>query len=108
MVKVKAPTQAELLARALDAEEGNIAAHRDYLALEEEKRRKERIMQERALKPQVKVRASTPTSIYLLNFAFDRSCARLRLLPVRAIFGIASIASSLSHIYPHQMVLVPF
>ncbi|KZV61826.1 hypothetical protein PENSPDRAFT_759167 [Peniophora sp. CONT] len=40
VVKIEAPTQAELLARALDAEEGNIAAHRDYLALEEEKRRK--------------------------------------------------------------------
>ena len=40
IVKTKAPTQAELLARALDAEEGNIAAHKNYLALEEEKRRK--------------------------------------------------------------------
>ncbi|KAJ4485347.1 YL1 nuclear protein-domain-containing protein [Lentinula aciculospora] len=35
----KRPTQAELLARALDTEEGNIVDHRDYLMLEEEKRR---------------------------------------------------------------------
>ncbi|KIK66054.1 hypothetical protein GYMLUDRAFT_93816 [Collybiopsis luxurians FD-317 M1] len=31
-------TQAELLARALDTEEGNLVDHRDYLRLEEEKR----------------------------------------------------------------------
>ncbi|KAJ3868145.1 YL1 nuclear protein-domain-containing protein [Lentinula novae-zelandiae] len=35
----KRPTQAELLARALDTEEGNLVDHRDYLMLEEEKRR---------------------------------------------------------------------
>ncbi|VDC07024.1 unnamed protein product [Peniophora sp. CBMAI 1063] len=44
IVKVKAPTQAELLAQALDAEEGNTAAHRDYLALEAEKRKKAHVV----------------------------------------------------------------
>ncbi|KAJ7726064.1 YL1 nuclear protein-domain-containing protein [Mycena maculata] len=37
-------TQAELLARALDAEEGNIVEHRDYLRVEEEKRRRARVV----------------------------------------------------------------
>ncbi|KAJ7475652.1 YL1 nuclear protein-domain-containing protein [Mycena latifolia] len=37
-------SQAELIARALDAEEGNIVEHRDYLKLEEEKRRRARVV----------------------------------------------------------------
>ncbi|KAJ7178650.1 YL1 nuclear protein-domain-containing protein [Mycena crocata] len=37
-------SQAELIARALDAEEGNIVSHRDYLKLEEEKRRRARVI----------------------------------------------------------------
>ncbi|KAJ3489399.1 hypothetical protein NLI96_g2163 [Meripilus lineatus] len=36
--KTRAPTQAELIARALDMEEGNMKEHRDYLQTEEEKR----------------------------------------------------------------------
>ncbi|KAJ6577256.1 YL1 nuclear protein-domain-containing protein [Mycena capillaripes] len=45
-VRADAPTisQAELIARALDAEEGNIVEHRDYLKLEEEKRRRARVV----------------------------------------------------------------
>ena len=39
-IQTRAPTQAELIARALDAEEGNIVEHRDYLRLEEEKRKR--------------------------------------------------------------------
>ncbi|RDX51558.1 hypothetical protein OH76DRAFT_1401445 [Lentinus brumalis] len=42
--KIKAPTQAELLARALDMEEGNIEQHRNYLTIEEEKRRKAQVV----------------------------------------------------------------
>ncbi|EIW86247.1 hypothetical protein CONPUDRAFT_161045 [Coniophora puteana RWD-64-598 SS2] len=38
------PTQDELIARALDTEEGNIVEHRDYLRLEEEKRAKARVV----------------------------------------------------------------
>lgn len=41
---IRAPTQDELLARALDTEEGNIIEHRDYLSLEEEKRRRARVV----------------------------------------------------------------
>lgn len=37
-------SQAELIARALDAEEGNIVEHRDYLKLEEDKRRRARVV----------------------------------------------------------------
>ncbi|KAG5636002.1 hypothetical protein H0H81_009429 [Sphagnurus paluster] len=37
-------TQAELIARALDNEEGNIVEHRDYLKVEEEKRRRARVV----------------------------------------------------------------
>ncbi|KAJ6620133.1 YL1 nuclear protein-domain-containing protein [Mycena sp. CBHHK59/15] len=37
-------TQAELIARALDNEEGNIVEHRDYLKLEEEKRKRARVV----------------------------------------------------------------
>ncbi|KAJ7104311.1 YL1 nuclear protein-domain-containing protein [Mycena belliarum] len=40
----RAASQAELIARALDAEEGNIVEHRDYLKLEEEKRRRARVV----------------------------------------------------------------
>ncbi|KAJ7674158.1 YL1 nuclear protein-domain-containing protein [Mycena rosella] len=40
----RAVSQAELIARALDAEEGNIVEHRDYLKLEEEKRRRARVV----------------------------------------------------------------
>ncbi|TFK89270.1 hypothetical protein K466DRAFT_584757 [Polyporus arcularius HHB13444] len=43
-IKIKAPTQAELLARALDMEEGNIEQHRNYLTIEEEKRRKAQVV----------------------------------------------------------------
>ena len=39
-VKVRAQTQDELIARALDMEEGNIFEHRNYLSVEEEKRRR--------------------------------------------------------------------
>ncbi|KAI0324453.1 hypothetical protein GY45DRAFT_1262825 [Cubamyces sp. BRFM 1775] len=42
--KTKAPTQEELIARALDMEEGNIEEHRNYLTIEEEKRRKARVV----------------------------------------------------------------
>lgn len=37
-------TQAELIARALDNEEGNIVEHRDYLKNEEEKRKRARVV----------------------------------------------------------------
>ncbi|KIJ04804.1 hypothetical protein PAXINDRAFT_104010 [Paxillus involutus ATCC 200175] len=40
------PTQDELIARALDAEEGNIIEHRDYLRLEEEKRARARVVRQ--------------------------------------------------------------
>jgi len=39
-VKVRAQTQDELIARALDMEEGNIFEHRNYLFVEEEKRKR--------------------------------------------------------------------
>lgn len=42
--KVRAPTQTELIARALDMEEGNISEHRNYLTLEEEKRKQARLV----------------------------------------------------------------
>jgi YL1 nuclear protein len=38
-IKVRAPTQDELIARALDMEEGNIVEHKNYLFVEEEKRK---------------------------------------------------------------------
>jgi hypothetical protein len=38
--KVRAPTQDELIARALDMEEGNIVEHKNYLFVEEEKRKR--------------------------------------------------------------------
>ncbi|GLB36708.1 putative YL1 nuclear protein [Lyophyllum shimeji] len=40
----RAYTQAELIARALDNEEGNLVEHRDYLKIEEEKRRRARVV----------------------------------------------------------------
>ncbi|KAH7920491.1 hypothetical protein BV22DRAFT_1098016 [Leucogyrophana mollusca] len=43
-VNTRAPTQDELIARALDNEEGNIVEHRDYLKLEEEKRARARVV----------------------------------------------------------------
>ncbi|KAG1741783.1 YL1 nuclear protein-domain-containing protein [Suillus paluster] len=43
-IVTKAPTQDELIARALDTEEGNIIEHRDYLKLEEEKRARARVV----------------------------------------------------------------
>ncbi|KDQ55010.1 hypothetical protein JAAARDRAFT_38117 [Jaapia argillacea MUCL 33604] len=41
---IRAPTQDELIARALDMEEGNISEHRNYLSLEEEKRKRARVV----------------------------------------------------------------
>jgi YL1 nuclear protein len=38
------PTQDELIARALDTEEGNTSEHRNYLRLEEEERAKARVV----------------------------------------------------------------
>ncbi|KZT09020.1 uncharacterized protein LAESUDRAFT_647858 [Laetiporus sulphureus 93-53] len=43
-VKTRPPTQVELIARALDMEEGNTIEHRDYLSMEEEKRKKARLV----------------------------------------------------------------
>lgn len=40
------PTQDELIARALDTEEGNITEHRDYLRLEDEKRARARVVKQ--------------------------------------------------------------
>ncbi|TFK28347.1 hypothetical protein FA15DRAFT_701025 [Coprinopsis marcescibilis] len=42
----KTYTQAELIARALDNEEGNIREHRDYLKTEEEKRKQARVVKQ--------------------------------------------------------------
>ena len=39
-IKMRAQTQDELIARALDMEEGNIFEHRNYLFVEEEKRKR--------------------------------------------------------------------
>ncbi|KAG5643812.1 hypothetical protein DXG03_009588 [Asterophora parasitica] len=44
MRESKRYTQAELIALALDNEEGNIVEHRDYLKVEEEKRRRARVV----------------------------------------------------------------
>ncbi|KAG6829901.1 hypothetical protein H0H92_003034 [Tricholoma furcatifolium] len=43
-VESKTYTQAELIALALDNEEGNIVDHRDYLKVEEEKRKRARVV----------------------------------------------------------------
>lgn len=42
--KIRAPTQDELIARALDMEEDNVREHRNYLQLEEEKRKRARVI----------------------------------------------------------------
>ncbi|KAK1225302.1 hypothetical protein PQX77_011821 [Marasmius sp. AFHP31] len=47
-------THAELIARALDNEEGNIVEHRDYLKLEEEKRKRARVVRENISGPLVR------------------------------------------------------
>jgi vacuolar protein sorting-associated protein 72 len=39
-IKVRAPTQDELIARALDMEEGNIVEHKIFLSVEEEKKKR--------------------------------------------------------------------
>ncbi|KAL5495775.1 hypothetical protein ACEPAI_1239 [Sanghuangporus weigelae] len=44
-------TQAELLARALDNEEGNIVSHRNYLEEEEEKRKRARVVKRKLTGP---------------------------------------------------------
>ncbi|KAL1668751.1 YL1 nuclear protein-domain-containing protein [Schizophyllum commune] len=47
-------TQAELIRRALDNEEGNVTEHRDYLKREEEKRRKARVAKQKLTGPLVR------------------------------------------------------
>ncbi|KAL1722750.1 YL1 nuclear protein-domain-containing protein [Schizophyllum commune] len=47
-------TQAELIRRALDNEEGNVAEHRDYLKREEEQRRKARVAKQKLTGPLVR------------------------------------------------------
>jgi hypothetical protein len=42
--ETRALTQDELISRALDNEEGNLVEHRDYLRLEEEKRKRARVI----------------------------------------------------------------
>ncbi|KZP28229.1 hypothetical protein FIBSPDRAFT_817483 [Athelia psychrophila] len=63
----KTYTQSELLARALDTEEGNILEHRGYLAAEEEKRRRARVVRKGVEGPKLRwisraeeVRVSVP------------------------------------------------
>ncbi|TDL22288.1 hypothetical protein BD410DRAFT_788533 [Rickenella mellea] len=48
------PTQAELIQRALDTEEGNIVEHRDYLSQEEEKRRRAKVVRKTISGPVVR------------------------------------------------------
>ncbi|KAI0317910.1 YL1 nuclear protein-domain-containing protein [Amylostereum chailletii] len=43
-IKTRAPTQDELIARALDMEEDNIVEHRDYLMNEEERRKRAHVV----------------------------------------------------------------
>lgn len=43
-IKIRPPTQDELIARALDMEDGNIKEHKNYLQLEEEKRKRARLV----------------------------------------------------------------
>ena len=43
-IETKRFTQAELIAQALDTEEGNIIEHRDYLKNEAEKRKRARVV----------------------------------------------------------------
>ncbi|KAI0063065.1 hypothetical protein BV25DRAFT_1915397 [Artomyces pyxidatus] len=43
-VKARALTQDELIARALDMEEGNISEHKNYLSVEEEKRKRAHVV----------------------------------------------------------------
>ncbi|KAG2361911.1 YL1 nuclear protein-domain-containing protein [Suillus spraguei] len=71
-VVTKAPTQDELIARALDTEEGNIIEHRDYLKLEEEKRARARVVRAAlegpvlrwiSRKEQVKVEVTPPVPV---------------------------------------------
>jgi hypothetical protein len=50
----KSYTQAQLLSRALDTEEGNIIEHRDYLQMEEEKRRRARVVRKVVEGPKIK------------------------------------------------------
>ncbi|KAI0079073.1 hypothetical protein K474DRAFT_725781 [Panus rudis PR-1116 ss-1] len=45
--KARPPTQAELIQRALDMEEGNVIEHREYLSVEEEKRKRARLVKQR-------------------------------------------------------------
>ncbi|KAL6300983.1 YL1 nuclear protein-domain-containing protein [Sparassis latifolia] len=53
--KIRAPTQDELIARALDMEEGNIIEHRDYLSIEEEKRKRARLVRTAVQGPLLRV-----------------------------------------------------
>ncbi|TRM64097.1 YL1 nuclear protein-domain-containing protein [Schizophyllum amplum] len=50
----RAFTQAELIRRALDNEEGNVSEHRDYLKREEEKRRRARVQRKALVGPLVR------------------------------------------------------
>ncbi|ESK93660.1 hypothetical protein Moror_1477 [Moniliophthora roreri MCA 2997] len=52
--EARAFTQGELIARALDNEEGNLVEHRDYLEHEEEKRKRARISRETIKGPLVR------------------------------------------------------
>ncbi|KAF9268752.1 hypothetical protein L218DRAFT_1048558 [Marasmius fiardii PR-910] len=52
--ETRALTQGELIARALDNEEGNLVEHRDYLKSEEEKRRRARVIRENISGPLVR------------------------------------------------------
>ncbi|KAJ7032509.1 YL1 nuclear protein-domain-containing protein [Mycena alexandri] len=52
--EVRTVSQGELIARALDAEEGNITSHRDYLKIEEEKRRRARVVRPTVTGPLVR------------------------------------------------------
>ncbi|KAF7312196.1 YL1-C domain-containing protein [Mycena indigotica] len=60
-------TQAELIARALDAEEGNIIEHRDYLKDEEEKRQRARVVRQVVKGPLVRWLSRTEDVQTLVN-----------------------------------------
>ncbi|KAF5361713.1 hypothetical protein D9758_007299 [Tetrapyrgos nigripes] len=53
-IETRVLTQGELIARALDNEEGNIVEHRDYLILEEERRKKARVVRETVTGPLIR------------------------------------------------------
>ncbi|THV01225.1 hypothetical protein K435DRAFT_409380 [Dendrothele bispora CBS 962.96] len=94
----RALTQGELIARALDNEEGNIVEHRDYLLLEEEKRKRARVVRQSVTGPLIRwVSRTEETKVEVVPPSQPQTPSRTQAQANPYSIGYASQLASMYH-----------